>query len=242
MKGSDIPFTLGLLARRAKLAAVSEEASTPDKRPAMRASDADRERVAQVLHDALGEGRITMHELEERLDTVYAAKTIGELAPVTSDLPAEANQPAEAHQAQAHVRTGPDSRIGGHAGSHTSIALMSGAARKGNWVLPAQHNSLALMGGVEIDLREARFAEKQCTITAVAIMGGIEIVVPEDVIVEVNGIGLMGAFESTDKGGSNTPPPTAPRVKVTGLALMGAVEVVRKPRKSERRKHREIED
>lgn len=196
----------------------------------MRASDADRERVARVLHDALGEGRITIDELEQRLDTVYAAKTFADLAPVTSDLPTQPHLPTEGEHTTAHVATGPDARIGGHAGSPVSIAVMSGASRKGSWVLPRQHNSLALMGGVEIDLRQARFAERQCTITAVAIMGGIDITVPDDVIVEVNGFGLMGAFEETDKGGPDTPPPTAPRVKITGLALMGGVEVTRKPR------------
>ena len=56
----------------AKLRRVTE--LTPDQ---MRASDADRERVAQVLHNALSEGRITVNELEERLSTVYAAKTLG---------------------------------------------------------------------------------------------------------------------------------------------------------------------
>lgn len=196
----------------------------------MRASDTDREHVAQRLHNALSEGRITVDELEQRLDTVYAAKTRGELEPVTADLPAE---PGAGTQAQPALRHGaqPDSRIGGHPGSAVSFALMSGASRKGNWVLPPQHNSFALMGGVEIDLRQARFAERHSTITAVALMGGIDITVPDDVVVEVSGIGLMGAFESEDRGDVGTPPANAPTVKVTGLALMGGVNVVRKPRK-----------
>jgi len=42
----------------------------------MRASDADRERVAKVLHEAMGEGRLTLAEVEERLQAVYAAKTL----------------------------------------------------------------------------------------------------------------------------------------------------------------------
>ena len=53
----------------------------------MRASDADREAVADALRDAHAEGRLTLEEFEERLDATLAAKTIGELAVVTKDLP-----------------------------------------------------------------------------------------------------------------------------------------------------------
>lgn len=207
----------------------------------MRASDTDRERAAQVLHTALSEGRITVHELEERLDTVYAAKTLGELKPVTADLPTD-TAPSAQTQSPPHRSAAPDHRIGGHPGSPVSIAVMSGASRKGNWVLPPQHNSFALMGGVEIDLRTARFAEKYSTITAVTLMGGIDITVPDDVIVEVSGIGLMGAFESQDKGPVGNPPVNAPVLKVTGLALMGGVNVVRKPSKRPRGERDDIED
>lgn len=53
----------------------------------MRVSNDDRERVARVLHDSMAEGRITVNELEERLDKVYAAKTFGDLEPLLRDLP-----------------------------------------------------------------------------------------------------------------------------------------------------------
>ncbi|NKQ58932.1 DUF1707 domain-containing protein [Amycolatopsis sp. K13G38] len=196
----------------------------------MRASNADRERVAQILHNAMSEGRITVEELEERLDTVYGAKTLAELEPPIADLPnvaaATAVQPAQPRAL--------DNRIGGAPGSQASVAVMSGASRKGNWVLPPQHNSFAFWGGVDIDLRSARFAERQSTITAVAIMGGIDIVVPDDIVVEVNGVGFMGAFESQERGGvSQPPPPGAPVLKVNGFAFWGAVTVIRKPRKRE---------
>jgi len=194
----------------------------------MRASDADREQVAQVLHNALSEGRITVNELEERLTTVYAAKTIADLKPVTIDLPSAggAIQPA-----QTRALGFPDNRIGGHPGSPVSIGIMSGAARKGSWVLPQQHNSFAFWGGTEIDLRQARFADKHCTITAVAIMGGIQITVPDDINVEVTGIGFMGGFVLEDKSGAPPAPPTAPTVKINGLGFWGGVVVYRKPAK-----------
>jgi hypothetical protein len=79
------------------------------------------------------------------------------------------------------------------------------------------------MGGVELDLRHARFAADETTITAVAIMGGIDIVVPEHLDVEVDGVGLMGGFGGRRIGARSG----GPRVRITGFALWGGVEVKR---------------
>ncbi|MFZ8977997.1 MAG: DUF1707 domain-containing protein [Candidatus Nanopelagicales bacterium] len=57
--------------------------------PSLRAGDADRDAAAAALREAYAQGRITQDELEQRLDGVHAAKTYGELAPMTSDLPRE---------------------------------------------------------------------------------------------------------------------------------------------------------
>lgn len=209
---------------------MSEEPALPGPEQ-MRISDADREQVAQVLHAAMSEGRITINELEERLTVVYAAKTVGDLKPVTADLPQHSRSAIE--PATSRALGLPDDRIGGHPGSGASIAVMSGASRKGSWVVPPQHNSFAFWGGADLDLRHARFAEKHSTITAVAIMGGIDIVVPDDINVDVTGIGFMGAFELEDRAGTPAAPPTAPTVKITGLAFWGGVTVIRKPRKKD---------
>ncbi|GLZ12296.1 hypothetical protein Acsp04_25310 [Actinomadura sp. NBRC 104425] len=57
--------------------------------PDIRASDADRDRVAELLREHCAQGRITVDELNERLETVYASKTLGQLQEVTADLPEE---------------------------------------------------------------------------------------------------------------------------------------------------------
>lgn len=216
---------------------MTDEQPQPDQQaarpPALRASDADRERVARVLHHAMGEGRITLAELDERLGVVYAAKTIDDLAPVTADLPDPATAditPAGQSEVSAHPL------IGGHPGSHSSIAVMSGVDRKGSWVVPRQHNSFAFWGGIELDLRTARFAEQYTTITAVAIMGGIDIVVPDDIRVEVEGFGLMGAFDSKGTAPEH-PSPNGPVLRINGFAFWGGVTVKRKPRKVPPDKH-----
>ncbi|MFR9751507.1 DUF1707 domain-containing protein [Nocardia sp. 004] len=55
----------------------------------LRASDADREKIIGQLRQAMSEGRLSLHEFDERLQQVYAAKTYGELAPLLSDLPVQ---------------------------------------------------------------------------------------------------------------------------------------------------------
>jgi len=187
----------------------------------MRVSDSDRERAADLLREAAGHGRITMDELDERLEVAYAAKTYGDLAAVTRDLPQPAQAPGTAQRA-------PVGRIGGTPGAKFSLAILSGARRAGRWVVPPSYVAVAVMGGVELDLREAQFSQPEVTIHAYTVMGGIEITVPEDVDVDVSGVAFMGGF---DHNASGPGVPGAPRLRVLGFALMGGVEVRRKPLK-----------
>ncbi|WP_433472909.1 DUF1707 SHOCT-like domain-containing protein [Spirillospora sp. CA-142024] len=207
-----------------------EHAGTPGA-PEMRAGDADRERVAQVLRDAAGEGRLTLAELDERLDAVYAAKTYADLEPITRDLPAAgtAAPPVPATGADWRpVEGAPSWRIG--------IGIMSGFQRSGVWNVPRRFSAFAFWGGGKIDLREARFDEGQVTIRALAIMGGFEIIVPDDITVHVKGLGIMGGF---DQRASGPGVPGSPTVVVKGLAFWGGVGVKR--RKSSRQKKRRKE-
>ena len=204
------------------------ELSGPADRSVMRVSDADREQAAEVLREAAGQGRITMDELDERLELAYAAKTVADLSAVTHDLP------------KPGVETGPagtatPSRIGGTPRNTFSVAILSGARRSGPWVVPRSYVSVAIMGGVELDLREARFSEPVVTLHAYALMGGIEITVPEDVEVDVSGLALMGGFDHQAAGPGV---PGAPLVKIVGFALMGGVEVRRRPLKPKKSKKR----
>ncbi|WP_285745368.1 DUF1707 domain-containing protein [Lentzea sp. NBRC 105346] len=193
----------------------------------LRASDADRERVAQVLHKATAEGRLDIHELDERLAAVYAAKTYGELAPLTADLVLSG-----VPQAQPVMPV--NSRIGGVPGSSVSIGVMSGVDRKGDWVVPRMHTAVAIMGGVSIDLTAARFEAMETTISVFAFWGGVDIRVPDDVNVRVDGFGLMGAFENRTTARNI---PGAPTVRITGLAIMAGVDV----KGPKRKKRKEIE-
>lgn len=188
----------------------------------MRASDADRERVANVLREAAGDGRLTMDELDERLDAVYQAKTYAELEPITHDLPdaGSAYVPATSSAAPRDP-----ARFGGEPTSHGAVAILGGFSRRGDWVVPKEFTAVMLLGGGEIDLREARFAEREVSIHIVAIMGGCEIIVPDDATIRVTGIGIMGAFDHT---GSSSGSPDGPVITVNGVAIMGGVDVKRR--------------
>ncbi|MBO0802224.1 MAG: DUF1707 and DUF2154 domain-containing protein [Nocardiopsaceae bacterium] len=190
------------------------------ERGQLRASDADRERVAEIVRQAAGDGRLTLEELDQRLDQVYAAKTYADLEPITRDLP----QPGTAHVPAPAAPADP-ARFGGEPGTPAAIAIMGGFCRKGDWVVPRQFTAFTLMGGGEIDMRYARFAEQTVTIHAVTIMGGIEITVPDDANVRVTGIGIMGGF---DHSASGPGAPGGPTIVIDGAALMGGVEVKRK--------------
>ncbi|MFC7264995.1 DUF1707 SHOCT-like domain-containing protein [Streptomyces lutosisoli] len=206
---------------------------TDDELPELRASDADRERVTEQLRDALAEGRLDMEEFEERLEATYKARTYGELAPITRDLPGPAaaapismvKQPVESGSWAGRI-------VGGEGSSSWAVAIMSGFERKGRWTVPRRFNSFAFWGGGEIDLREANFADREVVINCVAIMGGMNVVVPPGVEVVVRGIGIMGGFDHREEGQPGEP--GAPRVIVTGFAFWGGVGVERKLTRAER--------
>ncbi|MCX5198401.1 DUF1707 domain-containing protein [Streptomyces sp. NBC_00249] len=213
-------------------APASASASAPAPEPAaLRASDADRERVVDRLRDAVAEGRLDMEEFEERLEAAYTSRTYAELEPLTRDLPAVSPVAGEFPAAAGQPGSGSwAGRIGGSGTSATGVAVMGAFQRRGRWTVPRRFNAFALMGGGEIDLREANFAEREVVISCVAVMGGIQITVPPGVDVEVRGIGIMGGFDQR-RSGDHAAEPGAPRVVVTGLAFWGGVEIKVKPLK-----------
>ncbi|MCX5140519.1 MULTISPECIES: DUF1707 domain-containing protein [unclassified Streptomyces] len=209
----------------------------------MRASDAERERIAEVLREAVAEGRLRMEEFETRLDAAYKARTHGELEPLVRDLPAPGGAPV-APVVAGQPRTGsmarwPD-RIGKPATSKGGFALWGGFRRQGNWTIGRVFTAFAMWGGGNIDLREANFESREVVIRCFTIMGGIHVTVPPDLNVDVRGFGIMGGFGEHSKD-AGVPAPDAPRVRITGFALMGGVGVWQKRSKAEKQRLRDAE-
>ncbi|MEE1752318.1 DUF1707 SHOCT-like domain-containing protein [Streptomyces sp. SP18CS02] len=199
-----------------------------DELPEMRASDAERERIAERLRDAVAEGRLDMTEFEERLDAAYRARTHGELEPLVRDLPAPSGTAAGTGAAPALADGGWASRIGQPATSRVGFAWWSAFSRRGRWTIGRAFTAVVIQAGGQIDLREANFEDRDIVIRCFALMGGVEVVVPPDMHVEVKGFGFMGGFDDSGDGEGT---PGSPRVTVTGFALMGGIGVVRKRRK-----------
>ncbi|QKW06738.1 DUF1707 and DUF2154 domain-containing protein [Streptomyces sp. NA04227] len=212
-----------------------------EEHPELRASDADRDRVAEVLRDALAEGRLDMEEFEERLEAAYRARTYGDLAPLTRDLPAAGatslvKSPGGVAATAADDGVHWPARIGGPATSRGAFAFWSGFTRRGTWTVPRLFTAFAMWGGGEIDLREAHFEAEEVVLRCFSVMGGIQVTVPPELTVRVSGVGVMGGF-GDEASGPGTP--GSPQVTVTGFALMGGVAIERKLRRAERERLRE---
>ncbi len=199
----------------------------------LRISDDDRHRVAEVLREAAGEGRIDLEELDERLEAAYGAKVYADLVPILADLP-HAQLPAV--RAGASVAREPGSAAG--RSYDKSFSIMGGQTRKGVWEIGPEHNAFTLMGGIDLDLREAVFGANEVVITAVAVMGGIDIYVNAHTKVSVEGTGIMGDFDQARDKVAAQLGPDSPTVRVKGVALMGAVTVKRRPMPDEERRKR----
>ena len=184
----------------------------PDQ--SLRVSDAERDQTLRVLGEHAAVGRLTLDELEERSSRALAAKTRGELATLISDLPQEAGQESPAPAlARKPVRW--------------MVAIMSGSHRRGRFRAVGRINAVAIMGGDEIDLREAEIEGGELTINLVAIMGGANVYVPDSVELDVGGFSLMGG--NTEYGTVRPPRPGAPVVRLRTWNLMGGATIFRVP-------------
>ncbi len=182
-----------------------------------------RERAVRRLGAHFAEDHLAVEDFERRVDQVYAAASVAEIEQVFQDLPAlrSAEVAKRAGEAALPARARPEDvpQRG------LQVAVMSGVEKKGAWTPARNFTTVAVMGGAGIDLREARLGPGVTEIRVVAIMGGVEIIVPPGLAVETHGFGIMGGFESVDLPGLD-PDPDAPRVVIRGVAIMGGVEVV----------------
>lgn len=207
-----------------------------------------RELVVQALCAHYAQDRLTTEELESRLERAQRAASEPQLAALVIDLPAlpdvavpgvagalPAAAAAPPATSSRTVPTPPSSwplvdlgpRVRADLTRRDSqhfTSIMSGVTRKGVWVPPHDMECFVVMGGLELDFREAILAPGITEINIFVMMGGVEIIVPPGVRVEQEGSGFMGAFDET--GYSSLPiGPDAPVIRITGFALMGGVDI-----------------
>ncbi|WP_459589487.1 DUF1707 SHOCT-like domain-containing protein [Corynebacterium camporealensis] len=185
--------------------------------PKIRCSNADRNTTVDILTSALSAGQLDFQEFEDRSSAAYNAKTKGELAKLTADLDTSSTDRSSTETSPQRHSTQPPAKQRAN-----SLALFGGSTVK-NCVLAKKHLNLTAFGGSEIDLRNVELSAPVTEINVYALFGGTEIVVPDNVRVEIDGVGIFGGFGSSDE--PKNFPPNAPTVQVTGLALFGGVNV-----------------
>jgi hypothetical protein len=157
------------------------------------ASDAERDQSVTLLRDAVVEGRLTLEEFGERVGGAHAARTHGELALLTADLPPLPERQPDAEPARFR-------------------AFCSHLVRGGAWELPAQSHWRTVCGTIDIDLREVRLHEPTIDLHVVNVFGTVTILLPPGISLEVDG---GGAFASQIVEPPPWPaPPGAPRLRI----------------------------
>lgn len=188
----------------------------PTQAPEVRAGDRDRERAIERLGQACGDGRLTLAELDERIEAAAAATTLAELDRLLADLPAPeglAAPPAE--------------------GRDWVVGAFGSSERRGRWRLGPRTVAASVFGSTVVDLRDAVIDGNPVTMRAASVFGSVEVLVPPGVPVTVGGRGILGSV--TRYGLSHDRPhPGVPHVHIDAVAVMGSVTVrrIRPPRRS----------
>ena len=175
----------------------------------LRASDADRDRSAAQLGGALATGRLTSAEHAERLDAVYTAKTMGDLAPLTRDLPAKG---------------GADASLA--AGSRAEVAArFSKVIRSGRWVAGRRTRLTSHFGALTVNLVDAVLPGREITLEIDAFCGKLIVVVPSGahVIDEGGALFAKRAIYGRKDGGDAD----GPVIRLVGDARFAKVAVHR---------------
>jgi class 3 adenylate cyclase len=190
-----------------------------------RVSDADRDDAVTLLREHVVVGRLTLDEFSERVGLALRARTRDDIAGAMTDLPTLAVAAEESTRRRSRRRF---------------VAVMSGSEAKGRWRLNGRTTAVAVMGGCDIDLRQAEIDGPEVVITAVAFWGGIQIIVPEGFDVELEGFSFMGGRDLKLR---NVPRiPGSPRIRVRGFAIMGGISVESRPSRPGRTIGRTIVD
>jgi class 3 adenylate cyclase len=210
----------------------------------VRIGDDDRQRVIDALSRHTGQGRLTLDEFAELAGRVYAARTRRDLDEVLAGLPDDVDiRPPVAAR---NVATGPAGGAGSSTPPETTpsaprrrfVAIMGGTAARGRWRAPGRITAFAFWGSVKVDLRQAVIDERVVEVTAWAIMGGVDVVVPDGIPVELDGMVLMGGSSDHTQRSEVPPLPHAPLIRVHARGLWGGVTARTSRRRSRSSGHR----
>jgi len=191
-----------------------------------RASDADRDQVAEVLNSAYAEGRLTLDEHQERSQAALVAKTFDDLTTLTTDLVPLQALPVHTNPTghQLVVSEGASSE------ADTMSTVMSSVKRDGAWRVRAHSVANNVMGDIKLDLTQATFDAPVVEVTGTQLMGSMLLRVPSGVTIVNQVTNVMGDTTIKDIG---EPDPTMPTIVLKGTNIMGDIKV-RGPKKPSR--------
>jgi hypothetical protein len=200
--------------------------------PDLRASDAEREHAVGILGDAAAEGRLSINELDERIQSAYATHTVGELAALLADV----SPGALSGGALASPRRG-DRVVAVREGRDTRriVSIMGGNHRRGHWRIANRCSVVNIMGAGKIDMCDVELTHTVTRLNVYSVMGGAEIRVPAGVRVEVSKLAFMGGNDV--RLDDQAPRAEDPLIRIRLVSIMGGakVRVGRKPNRSARR-------
>jgi hypothetical protein len=199
------------------------DARPPQPAPGPEQRDAAVARLTQAFAD----GRIELEDLEQRLEIVMRATTLEDLKLTLTGLDAPA---APAGEPDVRVPA-PPFRTDRPKASPRTIVVMSGTHRRGRWVPAPIHRVYAFMGGAKLDLRDAELLPGVTEIRLNVLMGGVSVIIPPDMDVEVDGWAFMGGIEERDVH----PAPLETqvrRLRIYARVVAGGVEVKVRERKN----------
>ena len=186
--------------------------------------EAIRERAVEVLMEHFSRDVMNLEEFEGLLDAVNRCSTSGELRELLSKLPPLASSkpatdmmpaPGGAPVVVDADRVRPRGFL---------ISILGATNRAGRWIPARKSFALGVLGGVSLDFREALLGSGITDVNLLAVLGGIEIIVPPEMAVEVDGMAVLGGFEyQTDAPLRSNP--DLPTLRVRGLAVLGGVNV-----------------
>ena len=172
----------------------------PPSSPALRASDADRDRVIELLRAAVADGRLAPAEFDERLDAALAARTIGALAPLTADLIAVPGSDGALVLTPAETPVEPAAELLTIKGKHGPVR------RDGRWTLPHRLALRTAWCDVMLDLTRAVRSGPEFVIEMRVRGGNVELVLAPGMVVDANGLAVRhGRLAISRDAGDNTP-------------------------------------
>lgn len=189
----------------------------------LRASDADRDKVAEVLHGAFADGRLDQEEHAERLEAVLSARTFAELTPLTADLSSLPAADLVSYHPPASIVV-PEGAIDE---TDRVTAALSDHKRRGPWRMRRRTSANLIMSTVLLDLTEATFDAQEVELNNTNIMGSLVLRVPEGVTIRDETTNVMGSTTIKNIG---EPDPSFPTIVITGTNIMGDIKV-RGPKK-----------